>query len=99
VDDNLVGPSAEAREDKPKAEQEADRLASGWLLPQDDLEAFIMNTKPYYGKAKVLAFADRAGVHPGIVVGRLQHRGEIPYSHGRGMLVKVRETLLEGLGQ
>ena len=34
----------------------------------------------------------------GIVVGRLQYLGEIPYSHSRGMLVKVRERLLEAIG-
>jgi len=95
VDDNLVGPSAEAREGKPEEEQDADNLASEWLLPNDDVNTFIADTKPYYSKKAILAFADKVGVHPGIVVGRLQYLGEISYSHSRGMLVKVWDKLLE----
>jgi len=29
-------------------------------------------------------------MHPGIIVGQLQHRGEIGYSANREMLVKIR---------
>ena len=95
VDDNLVGPNAEPREDKPQAEQEADALACQWLVPQKELEAFVARTKPYFSKTAIVKFADSVGVHPGIVVGQLQYLGAIPYSHSRGMLVKVRAALLE----
>jgi len=98
LDDNLVGPLAQAREDKPKDEQEADDQACDWLLPHDDVLLFVSTTKPYFSKAAILEFANAAGVHPGIVVGRLQHLKEIPYSHSRGMLVKVRKRLLEAIG-
>ena len=97
LDDNLVGPSAQAREDKPAEEQEADDQACEWLLPQDEVDAFVAETKPYFSKAAIVAFADNMGVHPGIVVGRLQYLKEIPYSHSRGMLGKVRERLLEAI--
>jgi len=97
LDKNLVGPSAEAREDKPPEEQEADRQACEWLLPQAEVDAFVAAIKPYFSKAAIMAAAGRVGVHPGIVVGRLQYLEEIPYSHSRGMLVKVRQRLLEAI--
>jgi len=34
-------------------------------------------------------------VHQGIVVGQLQHRKAIPYSHSREMLAKVRHIVTE----
>ena len=98
LDNNLVGPSAEACEDKPKEEQEADNQACEWLVPPDEVDVFVAKTKPYFSKAAIMDFAESMGVHPGIVVGRLQHLKEIPYSHSRGMLVKVRERLMEACG-
>ncbi|MCH7705201.1 MAG: hypothetical protein IIB61_08815, partial [Planctomycetes bacterium] len=94
LDKNLVGPSAEAREDKPKEEQEADDQACEWLVPPDEVDVFVTKTKPFFSKAAILDFAESMAVHPGIVVGRLQHLKEVPYSHSRGMLVKVRERLM-----
>jgi HTH-type transcriptional regulator/antitoxin HigA len=38
-------------------------------------------------------FAAQIGVHPGIVVGQLQHLDEIPYSHNREMLVRIRDRV------
>ena len=97
LDNNLVGPSAEDRSEKPKEEQEADELSAGWLIPHNEFDTFILRTRPYYSKKAILEFADEVGVHPGIIVGRLQHLEEIPYSHSRGMLVKVKKTLLRRL--
>lgn len=90
LDSNLVGPSAEACADKERSEQEADRRASEWLIPQDAVDSFIAETRPYYSKSAITAFAKCMSIHPGIVVGRLQYLGEIPYSHSRGMLGKAR---------
>jgi len=98
LDKNLVGPSAEVREDKPKEEQEADAQACEWLLPPDEVDAFVAETKPYFSKAAIMEFGERMAVHPGIVVGRLQHLGVISYSHSRAMLVKVRQRLMEATG-
>jgi len=98
LDRNLVGPSAEAREDKPKEEQEADDQACEWLVPPDEVDAFVAKTKPYFSKAAIMDFAESMAVHPGIVIGRLQYLGMISYSHSRAMLVKVRERLMEAAG-
>jgi HTH-type transcriptional regulator/antitoxin HigA len=60
-----------------RLEREADRFAARTLIP------------PHYDRqishltlAEVPAFADRLGVAPAIVVGRLQHDGLLPFSHG-----------------
>ena len=98
LDNNLVGPSAEACEDKPKEEREADIQACQWLVPPDEVDDFVAKTKPYFSKEAIMDFAESMGVHPGIVVGRLQHLKEISYNHSRGMLVKVRERLMEACG-
>lgn len=59
-------------------EQEANRFASEVLLPKQfhaELTSVSLTT------AAVSGLAQRIGVHPGIVVGQLQHRKRIPYSH------------------
>lgn len=53
-------------------EQEADDWARDFLIPP--AQAAQLPNLPR-SKAAVLAFADQLGVHPGIVVGRLQHDG------------------------
>ncbi|MHC4443130.1 MAG: HigA family addiction module antitoxin [Planctomycetota bacterium] len=97
LDNNLVGPSAESSSDKPIEEQEADKTACEWLIPKKDIDDFIAQTKPYFSKSAIVKFAEHIGVHPGIIVGRLQYVGEIPYSHNRGMLVKVRDDILKAV--
>jgi HTH-type transcriptional regulator/antitoxin HigA len=93
LDVDLVGPSAEATGSKPTDEQEADRQATEWLVPADELTRFIVQTKPYYSHDKIVRFAETLGVHPGVVVGQLQHSGEISWGHSRKFLVKVRHFL------
>ena len=68
-------------------ETEADRFAANLLIPpkhHEELFALGVN------KRQVMAFAERVGIAPGIVVGRLQHEGLVPYTHLNGL--KVRYT-------
>lgn len=90
VDSDLVGERAAEVSTRSKIEQRASREAADFLIPQADLESFIARVRPLYSKKAILGFAELAGVHPGLVVGQLQHRGEIPRSHSREMLEKVR---------
>ena len=53
-------------------EVEADRFAVGHLIPEAPYRRFLADTS-YTSAARVRAFAATIGVHPGIVVGRLQH--------------------------
>ncbi len=64
-------------------EQEANRFATDTLLPraqQAQLATLALDA------ASITAFAAQAGVHPGIVVGQLQHRGRVPFASPLGKL-------------
>jgi len=93
LDSQLTGKEAQPTNSKAPCERNADRLAGDWLVPADALKRFIRRTKPYYSRAAVCTFADELGIHPGIVVGRLQHLGEIPWQNLRRLLVKVSPML------
>jgi HTH-type transcriptional regulator/antitoxin HigA len=81
--------------DRPPYEIEADRSAVSFLVPQDELDSFVARVSPLYTPARIIGFANKIHVHPGIVVGQLQHpsRGELNYSQHRDMLVKVRDII------
>ena len=80
---------------KPASEKRADAFATKTLLPQHDLDDFISRVRPLYSALKIQGFANRIGVHPGIVVGQLQHRGEITYAQHRRMLSPVRQDITQ----
>lgn len=91
--------------DRPQCEIEADKNAASFLIPQNELDDFIARVSPLYSKIRIIGFANKIHVHPGIVVGQLQHssRNELNYSQHREMLVKVRDlitnsTLTDGWG-
>ncbi|WP_454852761.1 HigA family addiction module antitoxin [Rhizobium binxianense] len=64
-------------------ELEADAWAEDVLVGKDRFAAF-KRTKPRSEKA-IRDFAIEAGVHPGIVVGMLQHSGIVPYKNLNGL--------------
>lgn len=61
-------------------EQEADEYATETLIPSVKYRAFVSRTT-YYSYEAVGTFATTVGVSPGILVGRLQHDGLVPYSN------------------
>lgn len=81
--------------DRPQYEIKADRNAASFLVPQAELDSFISRVSPLYSKGLIIGFANKIRVHPGIVVGQLQHssRGELAYSQYRDTLVKVRDII------
>lgn len=64
--------------DDPEAEAAADRFAADWLIPPDEWAAFVESKA--WSRPGVTDFAQRVGIHPGIVVGRLQHEGLVGYA-------------------
>lgn len=70
----LDDPNA-AHTDDPQ-EHEANQWAGNWLIPEQYSDRLV----ELKSKASIQAFAEEIGVHPGIVVGRLQHDGFIHYS-------------------
>jgi HTH-type transcriptional regulator/antitoxin HigA len=91
---DLVGDQALRTEEKPEVEQQADRFAAQFLIPEGQLEHFMARVRPLYSKQRILGFAARLHIHPGIVVGQLQRRNEIKYAHSRDMLLKVRDSVI-----
>lgn len=94
LDMSLVGADAQPLSEKLDEEKIADDFASDYLIGSGDLEEFIGRLYPLYSDVNIRGFAHRISVHPGIVIGRLQHMGRISYSRGRGMLCKVRHCVV-----
>jgi len=94
LDVDLVGDDVD-RESINEIERRADAEASEYLIPRDVLNNFMVRTRPLYAEVKIIGFADRIGVHPGIVIGRLQRLKEIPYANLRKYLVKTRHVLAQ----
>lgn len=71
-------------------EKEADRFAAQLLIPPGELERIRPQAQAKrLSKRRVQAFADEQGIHPGIVVGRLQHEGWLPHTHLNGLRVRL----------
>lgn len=93
VDEDLG--SRHEGDQRPASEREADRFAVESLVDQRELENFIIRVAPLYSRKRIIGFARRLRVHPGIVVGQLHWRDEIDYSHSRRMLASVRSSLTD----
>jgi addiction module HigA family antidote len=65
--------------DDPDAEADADRFAQEMLIPSDEWAEFVASRA--WSPPRVREFAQLVGIHPGIVVGRLQHEDLIPHSN------------------
>ncbi len=93
LDTELVR-DAETAEPELESEKEVDAQAAAFLVQQSELDDFILRTSPLYSKKKIANFAARIKVHPGIVVGQLQFRGEsqagVGWDKFRDALVDVR---------
>jgi len=75
-------------------ERRADEEAIDMLIPSQELTSFILRIGPLYSKESIIRFAHRMRIHPGIIVGQLQHRQEIGYHANREMLAKVRQVVV-----
>jgi len=71
--DDIVDPPMQARE------EEANRFAADVLIPPDELFVFMLGSD--FSRKAVMRFAEKLGIGPGIVVGRLQHDKLIPQNH------------------
>lgn len=91
--DEEVG--CEHKEKLPDIEVRANEAASEFCVSRVDLENYIARVNPYYFSGKrVMGFASRLMVHPGIVVGQLQNRTS-EYKYLRNYLVKVRHVMID----
>ena len=87
-DENMFDPANFMNEEK------ANTLAQNWLVDSSRLKTFIAVTDPYYSKGSIVAFSKQLGVHPSIIVGRLQHEGKISFTHLRALHKKARHLFM-----
>ncbi len=69
-------------------ENAADAFATDLLIPRADWDAFIAMRS--FDAASIRAFAAKQAIHTGIVVGRLQHEGLVPWNSRLNRLLKPR---------
>ncbi|TDR38378.1 HTH-type transcriptional regulator/antitoxin HigA [Tahibacter aquaticus] len=80
----------------------ANTEAAEFCVSQAEIRNFVARVAPFFAEDRVLLFAQRLGIHPGLVVGQLQRRlGR--YDLFRKHQVKVRQavtssTLTDGWG-
>jgi HTH-type transcriptional regulator/antitoxin HigA len=73
----------------PKEEEaQADQFAANRLIPPAEYRRF--KTRSPFGSSRVIRFARMIGIHPGIVVGRLQHDRLLPPSHLNGLKRNIK---------
>lgn len=89
------GDVLEVPRERDRIEDRADAEASAALVDPKQLQSFIRRVGPLYTKVKINQFAHRIKIHPGIIVGQLQHRGELGYGAQRQALVKVRSIVTQ----
>jgi HTH-type transcriptional regulator / antitoxin HigA len=81
-------------QDKPEFELRANNNAADQLISREQIERFIGQSRKSFSEASIRRFAEEIRVHPGIVVGRLQHDDYIPWSSYNFLKVKVRRYLV-----
>ena len=83
--------SQEMRIMNARLEAEADEFAQNYLIPTKDYRRFSPNK--YTSDAQIIAFAKSIGVHPGVVVGRLQYEKIIAANRCAGLKQKYKINL------
>lgn len=78
-----------------EAEKRASWNAANLLVPQHELEEFIKACAPRYSEARINNLATRLQIHPGIIVGQLQHRCEISYAAHRKLMTRIRDLITQ----
>lgn len=80
----------DANGDQSIEELEANEWARSRLVEPDLLNDFIKRVQPYFSRKRIEQFSTENNRHPGIILGQLQHRGEVSFKHLRALLVKVK---------
>lgn len=99
LDQDLEGTAADQINDD---EVVANAAAAEFCVARDEMSGFVARVAPFFAEDRVMLFAKRLNVHPGLVVGQLQRRlGR--YDLFRKFQVKVRQivtssTITDGWG-
>lgn len=82
-DEDITGEKADSME------KEANLQAQKWLIDEQAYRKWLETRGSHFTVGAVRRFAEELGIHPAIVVGRMQHEGLLPYTHMRNVLEKV----------
>ncbi len=94
IDVEIIGENRSAPDTLSTIELRAETEAAATWIDPAELQSFILRVGPLYSRDRINQFANKIKIHPGIIVGQLQYRGELGYQAMRDMLVKIREPLL-----
>jgi HTH-type transcriptional regulator/antitoxin HigA len=83
----------DSKGDFPEFEHRANAAGADFCVPTNELDDFIARVQPYFSEERILRFAQRIQVHPGLVVGQLQRRLD-RHDFLRKHQVKVRAFVL-----
>jgi len=92
VDHHMEKPIAEDAQSE--EELQASQFASEQIIPPQEIARFIARKQPYFSTQSILSFASQLDLHPGLVVGQLQHRDKVGWASFRQMLVPIRESVV-----
>jgi HTH-type transcriptional regulator/antitoxin HigA len=95
VDAELEGQNAGTGTTVSNIERIANAAAANFCVPSEKLDSFIKRKHPLYYERDVVAFAKVNGIHPGLVVGQMQHRLN-RYDYLRKYQAKIRHFILPG---
>lgn len=95
IDAELEGQRAGTDSTLPEQERIANVAAADFCIPAEKIESFIRRKHPFYYEKDVLAFAKLHNIHPGIVVGQMQHRLD-RYNYLKKHQVRIRHFVLPG---
>lgn len=95
LDIDLVSDGAPGSHQEQPSEHRANTFSADFLVPKSELDDFIARTAPLYSRSKLVRFAKRIKVHPGIIIGQLQYRKELTYAQHRRLLEKVRNVITQ----
>ena len=93
LDTDLLDLTGRTAGPKPDVDRIADDFAEDLLVPPDKLETFTERISRVRSARGIRTFASQVGVHPGIVVGQLEHRGAIGIAQHRKLLTAVRDIV------
>lgn len=92
VDTELCDPAEKAPDDRPE-EIAANRAAADFCVPTAELDDFLARVGPAVPEERIIFFAERLGIHPGLAVGQIQWRLK-RYNFLRKFLVRMREIVI-----
>lgn len=95
IDEDISGALSTTDKEANPTESRANQEAAANLVNPAELESFVNRVSPLYSAERIVQFAQRQKIHPGIVVGQLQNRRELGYESMRKFLVKIRDIATE----